>query len=247
MGRRGTRSGTPSRSPAAEQASDASAPMMRVLLHTHSWSHCDGVAIRYKAHTRQLRAEGHWVGLVISADESDSAAEAAATRLLTLPDAARVPMSDGPEMPMGSVRNFWAALRFVNREQPDVIHATFDSHAVSWLLVARLTDTALVMAYHADTMVRQPAPPLLQLLQLLLLLLLLCRWLLAAAAAGASCCAALPAGIPSKFTRVYITCTNSFVNVTAAAVDAGVHGAAQGAYSVTAAPFRCRGGGWSAR
>jgi hypothetical protein len=146
----------PSPSPSPARAAGSGAPL-RVLLHSHSWSHCDGVAIRYQAHARQLRKEGHWVGLSLSAAESEGLAAclparllpgdvpdgAAETSLLSLPDAARVPCSDGPMMPMGSLRNFAAALAFVVRQRPDVIHATFDSHAVSWLLVARLAGKPL--------------------------------------------------------------------------------------------------------
>ena len=148
---------TPSPSPARQPAAGSQTPL-RVLLHSHSWSHCDGVAIRYKAHAEQLRAEGHWVGLSLSAAESEelvercpawlSPADAAESCLLSLPDAARVPCSDGPMMPMGSLRNFVRAVMFVIRQRPDVIHATFDSHAVSWLLLARLTGIPLcALAY----------------------------------------------------------------------------------------------------
>ena len=142
----------PSPSPSPTRAAGSGAPL-RVLLHSHSWSHCDGVAIRYKAHAQQLRSEGLWVGLSLSAAESEelsnsfpewlSPADADRSCLLSLPDSARVPYSDGPMMPMGSLRNLVRALMFVVRQQPDVIHATFDSHAVSWLLVARLAGVPL--------------------------------------------------------------------------------------------------------
>ena len=51
-------------------------------------------------------------------------------------------------MPMASVRNFWAALRAVRQTQPELIHATFDSHAIVWVLVARLCAVPIVIAYH---------------------------------------------------------------------------------------------------
>lgn len=148
----GRSSPSPSASPARKPAAGSRTPL-RVLLHSHSWSHCDGVAIRYKAHAQQLRTDGHWVGLSLSAAEGEEVVErmpawlspdgASESCLLCLPDAARVPCSDGPMMPMGSLRNLSYALAFVLRERPDVIHATFDSHAVSWLLVARLAGVPL--------------------------------------------------------------------------------------------------------
>ena len=141
------------RSPGGSKTKTSLRVGARVLLHSHSWSHCDGVAIRYKAHARQLRSEGYWVGLSLSAAESEELSDrlpawlapagSGEPCLLSLPDAARVPCSDGPMMPMGSLRNLLRALVSVVRLQPDVIHATFDSHAVSWLLIARLAGVPL--------------------------------------------------------------------------------------------------------
>ena len=143
-------SASPGRKSSRQQAAAAAPPAaLRVLLHSHSWAHCDGVAIRYKAHSRQLIAQGHRVALVLSEEETDDSA-GFVDASLSLSYCSRAPCSDGPMIPMCCAANLLAALRFVVQEQPDIIHVTFDSQSVAWVLAARLCNVPLVVSYHTD-------------------------------------------------------------------------------------------------
>ena len=104
--RQRNRAASPSQSPA--RPAEAVPKPLRVMLHSHSWAHCDGVAIRYKAHARELHAQGHRVALSLSAQETDPSA-GFVDASLALAYGSRVPCSDGPVMPM--VRAFVFAHR----------------------------------------------------------------------------------------------------------------------------------------
>jgi glycosyltransferase involved in cell wall biosynthesis len=134
------------------------------------------VAFRYKAHRQQLAARGHHISVSFTLDEReatdglDSGVEGGSTDILALPFGARMPCSDGPITGLACAANFLQALAFVRRASPDVIHVTFDSHVLSWLLVARLCSVPIIVAYHADSavfMARHQVPLLLQLVPLL--------------------------------------------------------------------------------
>eukprot|EP01051_Picozoa_sp_SAG22_P017487 SAG22_NODE_2708_length_2293_cov_1.318140_2_plen_176_part_00 len=119
---------------------------LRVLLHTGSWKHCDGVSIRYHAHAAELVKGGHQLYLSTAREELAEDDDFGLLPALLMGHGVRAPCSDGPNLALPTLGNMFRIIAFMARNEIDVVHATFDPVSTMFLLAAQIFGVPVVVS-----------------------------------------------------------------------------------------------------